>query len=605
MPRYRFEQYFATRRQVFSLPSPDGESVYFGSDISGQFNLWRVPSSGGWPQQLTLFERESVRQAAVSPDGERIAFIADPDGNEQYQIYVMAAQGGWPEPVTARPDAQHMMEATAFSPDGRALAYAANSRTRTEMDVYLHDLSSGEARLVCGGGGWFHPGSFSPDGRYLLAIELRGNMDQELWLIDLPSGERRRLTSHPDRPARFFPGAWHPDGHGFYLATDQGRDFLGTAFYDLNRGGWEYVLTPEWDVDGVDISPDGRLLAYTVNAAGGSELHLRDLTTGAELPVPRLPRGNLTCLSFAARDQGRRLFFDMNTYAQNGASFVLDLEHGTLRQVTESMLGNLPPAAFVEPELVYIDGPEGLRIPAWLYRPPGAAKAPAVLSIHGGPEAQEQPTYRYGGFYQYLLSRGIAVLAPNIRGSTGFGSAYQRLIYHDWGGGDLDDIAACARYLQSLPWVDGQRLTIWGGSYGGFATLSAATRLPDLWACACDLVGPSNLVTFQRSVHPHWRKLFIPLVGDPDSEADFLLARSPITYVEQLRCPLMVLQGANDPRVVKAESDQMVERLRDLGRTVEYHVFDDEGHGFAKRSNQLKSYQLMGDFLCRHLGVAD
>lgn len=600
---YRLEQFFATRRLFTFAPAPDGESIFFVTDISGQFNLWRVATTGGWPEQLTLFERESVRNVAVSRDGRQIAFIADPDGNEQYQIYLMAGDG-WPEQVTDQPDVQHQLESGAFSPDGRYLAYSANARDRQQVDIYLRDLESGEVQMVCGGEGLYYFAGWAPDGRRLLAVQIYGNTDQDILVVDLESGERQNLTAHPGRKVKNFPVAWSKDGNGFYFLSDEGREFMALGYHDLQSGERRWLLTPDWDVETAALSADGRLLAYVVNEAGNSVLGVRDLMTGEDLRVPALPKGVMAGVKFAAADSRRRLFVHMGSYRQAGTVYMVDLEAGLVRQLTDSMLGRIPDEVFVEPELVYIPTFDGLKVPAWLYKPRGMApgeRVPALLSIHGGPEAQERPDYRYSGFYQYLLNRGIAVLAPNIRGSTGFGISYQKLIHRDWGGGELKDIEACAKYLQSLPWVDPKRLGVWGGSFGGFATLSAATRLPEYWACACDLVGPSNLVTFVKSVPPHWRSMMKEWVGDAEEDREFLLERSPITYVENIRCPLMVVQGANDPRVVKAESDQMVERLRSLGREVEYLVFEDEGHGFAKRSNSLKGFRAMADFLVRHL----
>jgi len=259
----------------------------------------------------------------------------------------------------------------------------------------------------------------------------------------------------------------------------------------------------------------------------------------------------------------------------------------------------------VDAELVRYPTFDGRQVPAWLYRPAGSnGRTPVLLSIHGGPETQERPGNSSAfAFYQYLLSRGIGVLAPNIRGSSGYGKSYQKLIHRDFGGDDLKDIEACAGYLRSLYWVDAERLAVYGGSYGGFASLSAMTRLPEYWACGVDLVGPSNLVSFAKAVPPFWREMMKAWVGDHYEEPDFLMERSPITYVENVRAPLLVLQGAMDPRVVKPESDQMVEKLRGLGSEVEYHVFEDEGHGFTKQANQLKAYRLISDFLFRHLRV--
>ena len=222
-----------------------------------------------------------------------------------------------------------------------------------------------------------------------------------------------------------------------------------------------------------------------------------------------------------------------------------------------------------------------------------------MLSIHGGPEAQERAIYQ--PLYQYLLSRGIGVLATNIRGSTGYGKTFQRLVQRDWGGGDLKDWDYAARWLREQDWVDADRIGVFGGSYGGFAVLSCVTRLPDYWAAAVDIFGPSNLITFAKAVPPTWRRMMKRFVGDPEEDAELLRERSPLTYIDNVRAPLLVIQGAKDPRVVKPESDQLVEKLREVGRTVEYVVFEDEGHGFTKRPNELKAMRLSAEWLERHL----
>jgi dipeptidyl aminopeptidase/acylaminoacyl peptidase len=272
---------------------------------------------------------------------------------------------------------------------------------------------------------------------------------------------------------------------------------------------------------------------------------------------------------------------------------VVDLQASTVRQLTHSFLGGLCADDLIKPELVHYPSFDGRPIPAFVYKPNEAdGRMPVVVAIHGGPEWQERPDYKYVGLYQYLVSRGIAVLAPNIRGSTGYGLSYQKLIHRDWGGDDLHDIEAAAQYLHQLPWVDPQRIAVFGGSYGGFATLSAVARMPQWWCTGVDVFGPSNLITFVQNVPPHWRSLTDGLIGNPETDRDMLITRSPITYVDQITAPLFIIQGAKDPRVVQSESDQIVERLRALGRTVRYDVYPDEGHGFTKRANEVK---VMGD----------
>jgi dipeptidyl aminopeptidase/acylaminoacyl peptidase len=279
--------------------------------------------------------------------------------------------------------------------------------------------------------------------------------------------------------------------------------------------------------------------------------------------------------------------------------YVIETKTGKARRLTDSMLGGLRPRQLIEPELVSYPSFDGREIPAWLYRPKRRGRVPVVLSIHGGPESQERPVYM--PLYQYLLSRGIAVLATNIRGSSGYGKSFQKLIHRDWGGGDVRDWDHAVKWLHRQDWVNRDRIAVWGGSYGGFAVLSCVTRLPDYWRCAVDIFGPSNLVTFVKAVPPTWKRFMDRWVGNPETEEDFLVERSPITYVEQVKAPLLVIQGAKDPRVVKPESDQMVERLRSLGREVEYEVFEDEGHGFTRRTNELRAFKLSADWLERHL----
>jgi dipeptidyl aminopeptidase/acylaminoacyl peptidase len=598
---YKFEQYFAVVRLGAATPAPDGKRVYFISDMSGQLNLYRMPAEGGWPRQLTTFTDQAVRDVKLSKDESRIAFMADQNGNEHHQIFVMDAEGGWPEQVTDRPDVQYQLG--GFSPDGRHVVYSGNATAPQFTDVYLQDLTTRDERQLTPGGQMMEFASFSPDGTQLLVQQVNSNTDYNIWLFDVATGAGRNLTEHEGQIV-YAAGPWRKDGKGFYFSSNEGREFVAVGYYDLETWRRSFLISPDWDVEHLVLNDEKQLLAYVINESGNSVLKVLNLATNQEVPLPAMPKGIIADVAFAGKDERRRLFLTMNCYNHMSAVYVLDLDRQELTLLTPTMLGNIPADAFVAPELVHIETFDGLKVPAWLYKPTGiepGQQVPAVLSIHGGPEAQERTNYSYGGLYQYLLNQGVAILAPNIRGSSGFGASYQKRIHRDWGGAELKDMEACAKYLQSLPWVDSKRLAVWGGSFGGFATLSAASRLPDYWAAACDFCGPSNLITFANSVPPHWKAFMKGWVGDPEEDRDLLIERSPITYVKQIRCPLMVVQGAQDPRVVKAESDQMVERLQGMGREVEYLVFEDEGHGFTRRVNQLKGYKAMADFLIRHL----
>jgi dipeptidyl aminopeptidase/acylaminoacyl peptidase len=278
--------------------------------------------------------------------------------------------------------------------------------------------------------------------------------------------------------------------------------------------------------------------------------------------------------------------------------YVADVDSGDARRVTDSAYRLPPDDELVQPELVAIPGERG-DIPAWLYRAGGDGAAPAVMYVHGGPESQVRAGYL--PIAQYLVSRGISVIAPNIRGSTGYGKTYQRSIYRDWGHGDLADFRAIGQWLLQQEWVDDTRLGVCGGSYGGFATLLCLSRLPDVWSVGVDVFGPSNLISLIATAPPTWYSVVREMIGDPDRDREKLLAGSPLTHADAIRAPLLVVQGAKDPRVVPAESEQLVERLRDLGRDVDYVLFDDEGHGFTRHENELRGWRLLGEFLERHL----
>jgi dipeptidyl aminopeptidase/acylaminoacyl peptidase len=595
-----FEQFVAHRRfEPTARLTPDGARVLFAWNLSGQYNLWSVDARGGWPEQLTTFTDNTVREVAPRADGT-ILFIADRDGDEFHQLYRIPAGGGWPEQLTDLPKVQHTIFASAWSPDGEEFTFSANSRTPTDNEVFVWRRGESEPRYLFGEGRYAFSGMYSPDGTKLLAVDFRSNTDMSIWVVDAKTGEATEATEHEGQ-VKFSPGPWARDGSGFYVLTDEGREFTGLAFHSLATGAREWIEAPERDVDEVAGSADGRVLAWLENDEGWGRVRVRDLESGRDLPEPKLPRGTGSPLGagLSVSRDGSRLAVVWDQPARPAEIYVEDTATGDARAVTESRAAGLAALPLREPELIGYESFDGRRIPAWLYRPTDDGPAPFVLAIHGGPEAQEKPNYAPA--YQYLLDRGIGVLATNIRGSTGYGKTYQKLIHRDFGGGDLEDWRHAAEWLRAQPFVDGERLGVFGGSYGGFATLSCVTRLPEYWRAAVDIVGPSNLVTFVRSVPPQWLRFMAEWVGDADTEEDFLRERSPITYVDQARAALLVLQGANDPRVVKAESDQMVERLRELGRDVEYVVFEDEGHGFTRYSNLVRGYRLTCEWLERHL----
>ena len=592
-----FEQFTAIRRYQPTLAlSPDGNEVAYSVNISGQYNLWRQSTEGGYPRQVTLSGELAVREVDWSPDGTTFLYTADRNGDEFTQVYTVPVTGGQPAMFPSEADVRHSLGfGKSWSPDGSHVAFAGNDREPTEQDVMIRDMATGHERRIVTGEATYFPAGWSPDGSQLLALEFLTNTNTNILVVDIEEGTARTATPH-DGEALYVPTGWASDGSGFYLTTDEGREFTGLAFHDLERNTREWVEAPEWEVEAASISSDGTRLVWSVNEDGYSRLHVRQLDGDHEPVEIELPGGVL--IDMALSRDGSRLAVLWARPTHPEEIYTIDLSTGAATQITHGALGGIDDADLTEPELVRYPTFDGREIPAFLYKPAGVdGPMPVVLSIHGGPEAQERPRYAYSGLYQYLTSRGIAVLAPNIRGSTGYGKSYQKLIHRDWGGDELKDIEAAAKWLQAQDWIDSERIGVYGGSFGGFATLSAVSRLPDYWAAAVDLVGPSNLVTFAKAVPPTWRRIMAQWVGDPETEADFLLERSPITYVDQITTPLFVIQGANDPRVVKAESDQIVERLRERGVDVRYDVYEDEGHGFTKRENELKAMRDIATFL--------
>lgn len=588
-----FSQYAAIRRYQPALAfSSDGEQVAYSVNISGQYNLWRQPANGGYPVQMTLSAGQSVREIAWSPDGTEIAFTADNDGDEFTRIYRIPARGGIPVEVASKERVQYVLG--EWSPDGASLAYAANDREETDQDILLLDRETGESKRLADYGGLYYAGSWSPDGKQMAVVDVKSNTDMNLYVLAIASGELVTATPHEDEII-FIPVGWAADGSGIYLLTDEGREFTGLAFHRLSDNTREWIETPDWDVEDALVSKDGTRLVWSVNEEGYSRLFVRDLHGGATRAL-HMPDGVLSKMTLSRAGDKLAMLWQRPTHPTE--VYIVELGSGELRQITQGALGGLTDADLTEPSLIRYETFDGKEIPAFIYRPEGVeGRMPVLLSIHGGPEAQERPTYAYTGFYQYLTSRGIGIMAPNIRGSNGYGKSYQKLIHHDWGGDELKDLEHAVLWLREQDWVDPERIAVYGGSFGGFATLSCVSRLPDYWAAAVDLVGPSNLVTFSKAVPPTWKRMMAKWVGDPETEVDFLMERSPITYVDQVKAPLFVIQGANDPRVVKPESDQIVERLRARGVEVRYDVYEDEGHGFTRRENELKAFRDMAEFL--------
>ncbi|MBV9449983.1 MAG: S9 family peptidase [Streptosporangiaceae bacterium] len=588
--------------------SPDGTTVAYVSDASGQFNVWTQPLTGGPARQLTFFTDQAVRELAWAPDGSRIAFTADTCGNEQTQVYLIDADGGAPVRLSAAADRQYYLaEKTPFDPSGRYLLCSGNDRDPAVPDLIVYDLSDGTSMRFPGAPGRvLFPLAISPDGRRLLAGGFGSNTEYDSYVADLayPGSPPEPVSAHL-RGTYHYPGPWDGDGSGFYIRTTAvDGDHASLAHLSIADRTLTVIDSPCWDVEDVAVSGDGRTIVWSINEDGRSVLRARH--DGIRGEVPPIPDGVVEVINVSADGAVAAILLDTASRPLEVAIVALATAR-PVRYLTDTRppaLASAEPAkpavsASVAPALIRYPSGDGTRIPALLYRPAGSERHPVLVSIHGGPDQQSRPSY--DPLIQYLLANGIGVLQPNVRGSSGYGYAWQGRVHRDWGGVDLEDFAAAAAYLRSLDWVACDRLAVIGKSYGGFAALSCVSRLPDLWAAGVSICGPANLETLARSMPPHWATTVATVIGDPDKDADKLRERSPVTYADQIKAPLLVIQGANDPRVPKAEADQIVKRATANGAEVTYLVFDDEGHGFTNRNNDTKAHTAIAKFLVENL----
>jgi dipeptidyl aminopeptidase/acylaminoacyl peptidase len=647
--QYPFERFASIRRYTdFDFLKKDHCWILNISDTNGQFNLWRQHfnlTSGNSEQcssyPLTNFIDDSVRHVFASPVNNSAVFFADHRGNENFQIYkIDDIFNSWPEQLTFNPQIRYEWGSECFSRDGKYIAYSSNENGPSNMLISVRNMENdgGDSFCITDTEGWYIPGYWSPDNRKINCSQLVTLEDYSIWSIDVESGNMEKIDVENNQKSRFIVGPWSSDGKGFYILSDLNREFIGLAFYHIDRSQIEWIMTPQHDIELVDISQDGKLLTWTENVYGYSKLYVKDLQNKKVreiIPtIASTTTTNTTAISLngvieklSLSPDGTRIGIMMDRPSSPTNIYVIDIDEklqaNNCTRITNSLLGNLSENVLIKPQLITYKSFDGLEISAFLYKPcittttttttntnfekinkKDNIKFGAVLSIHGGPTGQERPYYDYSGLYQYLGFRGIAVIAPNFRGSTGYGKSFEKKIYRDWGGNELKDLEYAIKWLLSQEWIDPKRIGVFGGSFGGFATLSCITRLPQYnLRAAVDIVGPSNLVTFIKTVPEHWKKLTFELVGNPEKDESFLTERSPISHVDNINpiTSLLVIQGANDPRVVKSESDQIVKKIKDKKMDVDYMIFEDEGHGFTKYINQIKALKKSAEFIAEKL----
>jgi len=545
--------------------------------------IHRVAQPGGARRQITFFD-EPVWDAMTVPGTQRFVVSRDTGGDEWFQLYL----GGPDGELVALTEPGTRNEYPTASRDGRWLAWTRAVKGSADYVILVADLAGQhDTRVVHRSTGAVEVANFSPDGRTLLFLRRISNRESELHALDLESGRASKVAPHRGR-ALYLDPYFTPDGRHVIAISDLEDDLRRVVEIDFATGQ-ETMLTPdlEWNVEDSELSPGGRVLAYSINEEGYSRIVLEDRIARRPLAQPDLPHGVLNRMKFSP--DGAHLALSLSTPTVPGDVWSWDVAAGALTRWTESELGGLDAARLAEPELVRFESFDELEIPAFVYRPRGVPvdlRTPVIIDIHGGPESQSRPQWNPGAQY-FAEALGATVVLPNVRGSAGYGKRYLDLDNAAQREDSVKDIGALLDWIGKQPGLDAGRVAVYGQSYGGYMVLAALTHYGDHLVGGVERYGISDFATFLQNTEDYRRDLRRAEYGDerqPDMAA-FFARISPLANVARLTKPLLVMQGANDPRVPQSESDQMVAAIRKNGVEVWYVVFADEGHGFLKKHN--------------------
>ena len=581
--------------------SPDGKQVAFLSNMSGSPQIWIVSADGGWPDQITALD-DPVTSIDWSPDGQWIAFQFAPGGGLNSQISIVRPNGTGMRQLTEGGKVNNWL--ATWTPDGKSIAFSSNRRDGAAMDAYLIGAASGSPRLVSKNPGIGVVTDVSRDGKFAIVQRVASRGDNDLYRVALDGGEEVRLTPHT--PPAQFEGAFGADNKTVYVSSnaDAERTAFGRVTVDsAGKPGPFEVLTKRDDaeLEGFVINNRGAVAFLVWNRAGRHELSLLDLKTNQMRPGPTFPADITFASEFS--DDDRKLALVNSGSIRPADVWILEMGTGKVRQVTRSPHAGIDLDQLVKPELVEYSAHDGLNLSGWLYRPrSGRAPYPTVFSFHGGPESQERPSFNTT--YQALLSQGIAVFAPNVRGSWGFGKRFVNL---DNGALRVDavrDIKASVDHLVKAGITDPRRAGIMGGSYGGYMVMAGLAEYPDMFAGGANLFGVVNFETFFKHSEPWMAAISTIEYGNPKTEAAMLKSLSPIHKLDRVKAPTLVLHGANDTNVPVIEAEQVVETLKKRSVPVEYILFPDEGHGWRKTPNRIRSAVEVTRFFVKHLKPA-
>ena len=597
------EDLFYSRRISDWGWSPDGKEIVLSTNFTGRFNLWKMNAAGSWPIQL-LQSDERQFSPFWSPDGKWIVYQQDVGGHEIWDLYAVPSDGGQPVNLT---NTAHISEDNPrFSYDGKQLAYSVKPEDSPVNNIAVLDWATRKQRMVTDEKSTDHSWAvvdWSRDGRYIFAN--RGNVastDSSVWRIDVASGRAEELTPHKGE-AVISGSSVSPKGDMVLLTSSEKGGYNNVALLNLTTKRTAWITDTQWETSSGDFSPDGSQFTYTLNHDGQTDVYLQAITGGAAVKLD-FPAG----LTFNAgvpssfSPDGSRILVAHQDSQRLSDIWIYDLKARAARQLTHSALASLTPASLPPAQVVHYKSFDGQIISAYLWMPFNLKRDgsnPAIVLPHGGPTGQILNTFDARA--AALASRGYICIGPNVRGSTGYGLAFQKENIKDLGGGDLQDEVYATKFLLATGYVDAKKIGISGGSYGGFMTLMAIGKVPDIWAAAVDLFGPLDWRTMLKSSDPLLQQYVKALVGDPEKDAAVYDATAPIKYIRNEKAPLLVLQGENDIRVPKEETDQVVEILKKEGRTVDSHYYPQEGHGFAKRENQIDSLKRTVDWFEKYM----
>lgn len=597
--QYTVEQFMNTTSIFGSSFSFDESSILFSSNESGIYNAYTIPVEGGEPTQITASEDNAVFTYSFFPGDDRMLYRSDQGGNEFWHVYLREEDGSVHD-LTPGESARSLFAGWAY--DEESLFFSSNERNPMFMDIYEMDIETFTPEMIYQNDAGYDLGDISNDKCWMAFHKTITTNNSDMYLYDRETDELKHLTPH-EGDINYFPATFSADSRSLYYTTDEGSEFSYLMRYDMETGESEKVLEADWDVQFAYLSYNGTYMVVGINNDARTEISIYDQDTGRKIRLPRLPDGEITSVRISKSEK-------LMTFYHNGSRspnnlYVYSFDTRRYTKLTDTMNPEIDKADLVEAKVVRYESFDGLEIPTIHYKPqhikPGE-KAPALVSVHGGPGGQSRTGYN--PLIQYLVNHGYVVTAVNNRGSSGYGKTFYKLDDLKHGNEDLDDCVEAKKYLTATGYVDEEQIGIIGGSYGGYMVLAALAFRPEAFNVGVDLFGISNWYRTLSSIPAWWeafREALYKELGNPETQEQFLRDKSPLFHADRIVRPLMVLQGANDPRVLKVESDDIVAAVRERGVPVEYLVFDDEGHGFVKKENQLEGWEAILRFLDQHL----